>query len=55
MPALGPVVDHLERSVGHVDVVELADAGHTAHVSHPEAFADLVRRAVALAGRPAGR
>jgi pimeloyl-ACP methyl ester carboxylesterase len=25
-------------------------AGHGAHLSHPEAFADLVRRAVELAG-----
>jgi len=43
--------------VGHTpdaELVEIAGARHGAHLTHPDAFAAMVRRAVALAGRPSG-
>jgi pimeloyl-ACP methyl ester carboxylesterase len=42
------VSDHLERTVPGVEIVEIPGAGHNAHRSTPEAFADLVRRGIAL-------
>ena len=37
----------LAEHVPSIESVEIADAGHGAHLSHPDAFAALVRRAVA--------
>lgn len=44
------VADHLRRVVSQVEVVGLPGAGHNAHRTHPEAFADLVRRGLAHSG-----
>lgn len=38
----------LGEHVAAVETVEVGQAGHGAHLSHPDAFAELVRRAVAL-------
>jgi pimeloyl-ACP methyl ester carboxylesterase len=43
------VIDHLQQHVEHVEVVTLAGAGHHAHRTAPEAFAQLVRRGLDLA------
>jgi pimeloyl-ACP methyl ester carboxylesterase len=49
-PQVMPViVDHLTNRVAQLEVVTLSGAGHQAHRSDPEAFADLVRRGVARA------
>lgn len=39
----------LAEHVEAIEALEITDAGHGAHLSHPDAFAALVRRAVALA------
>jgi pimeloyl-ACP methyl ester carboxylesterase len=39
------VVDYLQKSIPHFDVVDLPGAGHHAHRTDPAAFAGLVRRA----------
>jgi pimeloyl-ACP methyl ester carboxylesterase len=44
----------LARHVPGASEARVPDAGHGAHLSHPDAFAALVREAVALAHRPAG-
>lgn len=44
------VADHLAQVVPRVEIVTIAGAGHNAHRSHPEAFADLVRRGLTAAG-----
>jgi pimeloyl-ACP methyl ester carboxylesterase len=45
----------LAEHVAAVETMEVGEAGHGAHLSHPDAFAALVRRAVALgAARHAG-
>lgn len=48
------VVEHLKRHVRTLEIVTVPDAGHNAHRTAPEAFADLVRggRQLALAGEP---
>jgi pimeloyl-ACP methyl ester carboxylesterase len=43
------VRDHLRRTVVQLDVVELPGAGHNAHRTRPDAFADLVRQGLARA------
>ncbi len=43
-----------ERTPGS-ELVEIAGASHGAHLTHPDAFAAMVRSAVARAHRPAGR
>lgn len=43
----------LAEHVGGGHLLEIPEAGHGAHLSHPSAFADFVRAAVAL-GHPAG-
>jgi pimeloyl-ACP methyl ester carboxylesterase len=43
----------LAANVGAVHLSELPGAAHGAHLSHPDAFAALVREAVALASGPA--
>jgi pimeloyl-ACP methyl ester carboxylesterase len=43
------VRDHLRRTVDQLEVVELLGAGHNAHRTRPDAFADMVRRGLALA------
>jgi pimeloyl-ACP methyl ester carboxylesterase len=40
-------VDALAAAVPGTEVVEIAGSGHGAHLSHPDAFADFVRRVVA--------
>jgi len=44
------VRDHLVQTVDRVEIVEMPGAGHNAHRTHPEGFAELVRRCLALAG-----
>jgi pimeloyl-ACP methyl ester carboxylesterase len=44
------VPEALRRTVHHVEIVVVPGAGHNAHRSAPVAFADLVRRGIALAG-----
>jgi pimeloyl-ACP methyl ester carboxylesterase len=41
---MSPVVDHLCRRLEGVEVVPITGAGHSAHRTAPEGFADLVRR-----------
>lgn len=41
--------DELVRAVSHSELRVVEGAGHGAHLSHPDAFADLVRRALELA------
>jgi pimeloyl-ACP methyl ester carboxylesterase len=43
------LVDHIPGA----ELVEFPGAGHGAHLTHPDAFAAFVRRALARAGRPA--
>jgi pimeloyl-ACP methyl ester carboxylesterase len=43
------VLDSLQRTVQHVEVMTAPGAGHHAHRTAPEAFAGLVRRALELA------
>jgi pimeloyl-ACP methyl ester carboxylesterase len=43
------VVEHLRPRVPNLEVLHLPGAGHHAHRTEPELFADLVRRGVALA------
>jgi pimeloyl-ACP methyl ester carboxylesterase len=43
------VIDHLQQNVEHVEVMEVPGAGHHAHRTAPEAFAQLVRRGLELA------
>jgi pimeloyl-ACP methyl ester carboxylesterase len=43
--------DHLRDEL-HCELVEIEDAGHTAHRMQPKGFADFVRRAVALGAEP---
>jgi pimeloyl-ACP methyl ester carboxylesterase len=43
------VADHLREVVGRVDTVIVPGGGHNPHRTAPEAFADLVRRGIALA------
>jgi pimeloyl-ACP methyl ester carboxylesterase len=43
------VAKHLTDVVERVEVVEFDGAGHNAHLTQPEAFADLVRRGMAAA------
>lgn len=45
------VVAHLRATVPNVEEVTIPGAGHNAHRTQPRAFADLVRRALALASR----
>ena len=45
------VADYLTDVVDDVSVVDFVGAGHNAHLSQPEAFADLVRRGINAAGR----
>ena len=42
MPA---VTNHLEREVAQLEIVTIPGAGHHAHRTAPEAFAELIRRA----------
>jgi pimeloyl-ACP methyl ester carboxylesterase len=42
------VAEHLMQVVGRCEIVTIAGAGHNAHRTAPEAFADLVRTAMAL-------
>jgi len=44
-----PVVEYLERRVASMEVVTIAGAGHHAHRSAPEEFAQLVRRGLTVA------
>jgi pimeloyl-ACP methyl ester carboxylesterase len=44
------IVEWLAEHVEGAEMVEITGAGHGAHLSHPDAFADLVRRVVLLAG-----
>jgi pimeloyl-ACP methyl ester carboxylesterase len=46
---MSPVIDHLRTGASSVDVVTIPGAGHNAHRTAPDAFADLVRRALAIA------
>ena len=46
------VVDYLQRNVRHLDVVTVPGAGHHAHRSAPDAFAELVRRTRTREARP---
>jgi pimeloyl-ACP methyl ester carboxylesterase len=48
-PMSGVVARHLRDVVDQVQVVQLTGAGHNAHRSQPEGFADLVRRGIAAA------
>jgi len=41
------VRDHLSRTLKRLEIVELPGAGHNAHRTHPDGFADLVRRGLA--------
>lgn len=41
--------DEWQRLLPHAEVVVVEGAGHGAHLSHPDAFADLLRRALAYA------
>jgi len=43
-------IEELAEILPTGEIVEFADAAHGAHLSHPDAFAAFVRRAVALAG-----
>ena len=43
-------VEELHMAIRGSELVEIDGAGHGAHLSHPGAFADLVRRLVVLAG-----
>ena len=43
------VSEHLQEVVGEVEIVFLHGAGHNAHRTDPEGFADLVRRGIARA------
>jgi pimeloyl-ACP methyl ester carboxylesterase len=45
MPA---VVDHLRREVPHFEIATIPGAGHHAHRTAPQSFADLVRRGLQL-------
>jgi pimeloyl-ACP methyl ester carboxylesterase len=49
VPRFTAVADHLRRVVGEVETVIVPDGGHNPHRTAPGAFADLVRRGVALA------
>lgn len=44
-----PVAPHLAETFAQVELVAVPGAGHNAHVSRPEAFAAMVRRALELA------
>ncbi len=44
------LVDHTPGA----QLVRIPGASHGAHLTHPDGFADMVRKAVARAGRPAG-
>lgn len=46
-------VEELQRLVPGAELVEIAGAGHGAHLSHPGAFADMVRALVARVGTTA--
>jgi len=46
---MAPVIDHLRTGSPRVEVVPVSDAGHNAHRSAPDAYADLVRRAPSIA------
>jgi pimeloyl-ACP methyl ester carboxylesterase len=46
---MSPVIEHLRTSGSAIEVVTIPGAGHNAHRTAPDAFADLVRRALALA------
>lgn len=48
-PVFADVVEHLRQHLARLEVVHLPGAGHHAHRTEPEAFADLVRRGVAVA------
>jgi pimeloyl-ACP methyl ester carboxylesterase len=50
---MSPVVEYLARRVPAVEVITIPGAGHHAHRSAPEEFAQLVRRGLALASAPA--
>jgi pimeloyl-ACP methyl ester carboxylesterase len=47
--------EELARAVPHGELRVVDGAGHGAHLSHPAEFADLVRRAIEMAGDPAKR
>ena len=44
-----PAAQYLAASEAHAEIVRVTGAGHNAHRSHPEAFAELVRRGIELA------
>jgi pimeloyl-ACP methyl ester carboxylesterase len=48
-PIFGTVAAHLTEVVPEVQIATIDGAGHNAHRSHPEAFADLVRRGITAA------
>ncbi len=43
------VADHVRTVVPRVEVIRVPEAGHNAHRTHPEPFADLVRHGVRMA------
>lgn len=47
----GSVGDHLGEVVPQLELVEIPGAGHMAHKTRPDAFADLIRRGIELADR----
>jgi pimeloyl-ACP methyl ester carboxylesterase len=46
---MAPVVEYLERRVPNMQVITIPGAGHHAHRTAPEEFAQLVRRGLAVA------